>query len=58
VHHVSRTGVIDTFEPPCESWELNPGPLERQPVFLVTEPSLQPKVSSLNLLSFNFQHIL
>ena len=27
---------------PCGCWELNPGPLEEQPVLLTTEPSLQP----------------
>jgi hypothetical protein len=25
----------------CCCWELNPGPLEEQPMFLTTEPSLQ-----------------
>ena len=31
--------VTDSCEPPCGGWELNPGPLEEQPVFLTTEPS-------------------
>jgi len=26
----------------CGCWELNPGPLEEQPVLITTEPSLQP----------------
>ena len=29
---------------PCGSWELNPGPVEEQPVLLTTGPSLQPQV--------------
>ena len=26
------TGITDSCEPPCGRWELNPGPLEEQPV--------------------------
>ena len=37
--------ALDTFinacEPPCGCWELNSGSLEKQPVFLTTEPSHQ-----------------
>jgi hypothetical protein len=33
--------ITDGCESPCGSWELNPGPLEKQPVLLTTEPSLQ-----------------
>lgn len=37
------TGVIDSWEPPCGFWELNPGPLQEQRVLLLaTEPVLQP----------------
>ena len=37
---------IDGYEPPCGCWELNPGPLEEQPVLLTAEPSHQsPKLS-------------
>ena len=32
----------DSCELPCECWEVNPGPLEEQSVFLTTEPFLQP----------------
>ena len=28
------TGVTDGWEPLCEFWELNPGPLKEQPVLL------------------------
>ena len=35
------TGVTDRCELPCGCWELSPGPLEEQPVFLSTEPPLQ-----------------
>ena len=35
--------VTDSCEPPCGCWELNPGPLEEQPVLLTTEPALQPQ---------------
>ena len=34
--------VIDRCELPCGCWEVNPGPLEEQPVFLTTELSFQP----------------
>jgi hypothetical protein len=33
-------GVADSCELPCGCWELNLGPLEEQPVFLTSEPSL------------------
>lgn len=36
------TGVTDSCELPCGYWELNPSPLEEQPVPLTTEPSFQP----------------
>jgi hypothetical protein len=32
---------MDGCEPPCGCWDLNSGPVEEQPVFLTTEPSLQ-----------------
>jgi hypothetical protein len=35
------TGVVDNCELPCGCWELNPGVLQEQPVFLTTESSLQ-----------------
>ena len=35
------TGVIDNFELPSGSWELKPGPLGKQPLFLSAEPSFQ-----------------
>lgn len=34
--------VTDNYTPPCGFQELNPAPLEEQPVFLTTEPSLPP----------------
>jgi hypothetical protein len=37
------TGIIDNCELPCGCWELNPGPLEEQPVLSTAEPSLQPQ---------------
>ena len=36
----SGTEVVDSCELACESWELNSGSLEGQPVLLTTEPSL------------------
>jgi hypothetical protein len=36
------TGIIDSYELPCGCWELNPYPLEKQPVFLPIKPTLQP----------------
>ena len=35
------TRVTGGCELPCGCWELNLGPLEEQPVFLTSEPSLQ-----------------
>ena len=35
------TGATDSCKLPCGCWDLNPGPLEEQPVLLTTEPSLQ-----------------
>ena len=35
------TGITDGCEPPHGCWKLNLGPLEEQPVFLTSEPSLQ-----------------
>lgn len=37
-----QTGVPDSWEPPCQLWELNPGLLPEQSVVLMTKPSLQP----------------
>jgi hypothetical protein len=42
-----ETGGTDSCESPCGYWELNPGPLQEQPVLLTSEPPLQPKVRSL-----------
>ena len=36
------TRITDSCELPCGCWDLNIGPLEEQPMFLITEPSLQP----------------
>jgi hypothetical protein len=42
--------IIDGYEPPWWSfWELNSGPLEKWPVFLTIEPSLQPLNISLSV---------
>jgi hypothetical protein len=35
-----RTAFTNICEPPCGRWELNPGPLEEQPVFLTAEQPL------------------
>ena len=34
------TAVTDKCELPCGCWELNPGPLEEQPLLLTSELSL------------------
>ena len=36
------TGLRDDCEMPCEYWELNRGPIEKQQILLIVEPSLQP----------------
>jgi hypothetical protein len=46
VHHMwllnpPGNGVLGGFEPLCQCWELNLGPLQEQ-VLLPTEQSLQP----------------
>lgn len=35
-----KTGVRDSFEPPCGCQELNLGPVREQPVLLNTEKNL------------------
>jgi hypothetical protein len=37
-----ETELKDSCKLPCLCWELNPGPLEEQPLLLTTEPSLPP----------------
>lgn len=32
------SGVTDGYEPACDGWELNSGPLEEQQVFSTNEP--------------------
>jgi hypothetical protein len=44
-----ETGVTDSCKPPCGYWELNLGPLEKQPVLSIAESSLKP----LHLISAN-----
>jgi hypothetical protein len=41
------TGVTDSGELPCGSWELNLDPLEKQSVLLTSESSLQPTLKFL-----------
>jgi hypothetical protein len=36
------TGITDSYKPLHGCWELNPGPLEEQSMFLTAELSLQP----------------
>jgi hypothetical protein len=36
----TQNPITDGCEPPRGCWELNSGPLEKQPLFLITEPSL------------------
>lgn len=38
---VPQTGVKDSCELVCGCWQSNQSPLEEQPMFLTTEPSLQ-----------------
>ena len=54
------TGVINGCELPCVCWELNLDPLEKQQLFLVTEPSLQPSKNTaldVALNSIVFWHV-
>ena len=55
----SGTGVLDVGELPCGCWELNPGPLQEQPVLVPAEPSLQPSPPALlrQGLSLNLRFI-
>lgn len=50
------TGVTEGFEPLCGYWELNPGPLQEQPVLSTAEPPpLQPLLlDSLNRKLVNY----
>jgi hypothetical protein len=36
----SGSRTTDDCEPPCRFWELNPGPLEEQPVFSTADSFL------------------
>jgi hypothetical protein len=44
-------GVTDCGELPYGFWESNPGPLQKQPVLLATQPSPQPRCSSISFLT-------
>jgi hypothetical protein len=48
------TESIVAYGLPCGCWDLNPGPLEDQKLFLTAEPSLQYPRHSMILLSFPF----
>lgn len=50
-----RTGIIDSWEPPCEFWESNVDSLGEHQVLLTTEPSLQPHSISFLFFFFNSQ---
>ena len=39
-------GFIGGCEPPCKCWELNPGPLEKQPMLLTAESLLLVSLNS------------
>jgi hypothetical protein len=45
------TGVTNGCKPPCGGWELNPGPVEEQPVLLTNE-----ELSSATLILFKLKH--
>lgn len=45
------TGVTDSCEPPCRSWEVNPGPPQEQLGLLTTEPSLRPQGPGFKVVS-------
>lgn len=36
------TGVTDGWELPCGCWDMNPDPLQEQPVLVTAETSLRP----------------
>ena len=38
------TVITESCEQPCRCWESNVGPLEEQPVLLITKPSLRPLI--------------
>ena len=40
--------ITDDFEPPCDCWELNSGPLDEKAILFTYEPSLQTSPSVLN----------
>lgn len=41
-----ETGVTESSQPPGRFWELNPGPVQEQQLFLPAGPALQPIVSN------------
>lgn len=44
---LSATGVLDSCEPPCECWEVNPGRGQEQQVLLNRAISSAPEISSI-----------
>lgn len=52
---VTSLGTRDTdgHAPPCVSWELNPCPLQQQPVFLASEETLV-VMYNFNVIIFSF----
>jgi hypothetical protein len=47
VIQLPRPGVTEGCNPPCGSWELNPGPLEEQLVLFTAKPSFPLLLSGL-----------
>lgn len=46
--------VLEDYEPPCRSWELNQDPLEESPGLLSTEPSLQLLAQIFNWIDLDY----
>jgi hypothetical protein len=46
---IPGAGVTDSCELLCGCWELNLGPLQKQPVLSTPEPALQPRFPALEM---------
>lgn len=44
-----ETGVMDGFKPPCRCCKLNPDLLKELRVLLISDPTLYPILSNINL---------
>jgi hypothetical protein len=52
----SKAGITEGCEPPCECWELSPGPLKGQPMPRTTKDSLGLRIFIFNIFKMLSDH--